>query len=102
MPQDRTKNTCRDCHFWERHPDQPYTSFFDNDKTTAAGKPKMVRMNSGTCHRYPEASGSGEFYWCGEFTPSLEAVVALKDAIDKTIAEKEKASVMIDAKASQA
>lgn len=71
MSQDRTKNTCEQCHFWER----------------VEGLPEGV----GCCQRFPQSVQTEVNYWCGEFAASYEAVMQLKDAIDKEIARREEA-----------
>lgn len=67
MSQDRTKNICEQCHFWQ------------------IGKSGHV----GDCHRFPTSVVTFPYYWCGEFAASYEAVMQLKDAIDKEILKRE-------------
>lgn len=63
MSQDRTKNQCKDCHFWEP-PDNP---------------------NAATCHRYPKAEITSGFHWCGEFVIALPSAMELQQAIENEI-----------------
>jgi hypothetical protein len=67
--QDRTKNKCKDCHFYEpvSTEDQHYT---------------------GRCHRYPAFVWRDDTDWCGEFICSVEAALACKEAIEAEIAKR--------------